>query len=184
MKETTENSQESHSAPAGSDRDTAPDVSTIVREAESIARGEDPATSAGQPAGEPGKDGDGTRAPAPATPAPSDGDRLIAERIVEFSDKAYVHYFGPGSGFGTTERDIAVEDWSKVVQEYLPKALSASPVWRLAGLYAAHIGFLYLKQWEQEAQNPPAIHPNGSAPANHNGSSLATSGEVDPAKHT
>jgi hypothetical protein len=168
---------EKPAAPSGSagsnhDGELPPDVSTIVREAESIARGDDPAaasTDAGAPT--PGTDGDGTRAPSPAIPVVSEADRRMARRIVVLTDKAYVSYFGPGAGFEPVEQDLAVEDWSEIVAHYLPKVLAGSPGWRLAGLYLAHLGFCILgTEW----LNPSPAPPTGSSPA--------TSDGADPAK--
>jgi hypothetical protein len=173
---------ESPSAPAGSKQagELPPDVSRIVQEAESIARGDDPAAAsndAGTP--KPGTDGDGTRAPSPAIPLPSDADRKMARRIVALTDKAFVSYFGAGAGFEPVEQDIAVEDWAEIVAQYLPKVLAGSPGWRLVGLYLAHLGFCVLgTQWmdDQPARPAQGVHVNGSSPA--------TSDGADPARRT
>jgi hypothetical protein len=159
------------SSSAGSNDTFPPDVSTIVREAEAIARGETPSSASSNDAGDPkaGTAGEGTRAPAPAAPLPSDGDRLLAGQIVEFSDKAFIAYFGPGSGFGTFERDIAINDWSHIVAEYMPKVLASSPGWRLIGLYLAHAALIQVKLWNVPTKND---------------SSPATSDGADQGKHT
>lgn len=165
--------RDSTSAGSASSGDVEPDVSRIVQEAESIARGEDPAAAsndAGAP--QPGKDGDGTRAPAPdSPPVISDADRRIARRIVAATDKLFVRYFGPGAGFEEIERDIAIEDWSEISAHYMPKVLQGSPGLRLAVLYVGHVGLLLLgTEWLDDKPNPdPAFHRNGSSPATSDG---------------
>ena len=174
---------ENRSAPGGSNQpgELPPDVSTIVREAESIARGEDPSAAAGNDSGPStaGKDGDGTRAPAPdSPPSVTDADRRIARRIVAATDQAFIKYFGPGAGFEAIEREIAIEDWSEIAAHYMPQVLSGSPGLRLVVLYIGHIGVLFLgAEWMHDA--PTSTQPD---PLHRNGSSPDTSGAADREK--
>lgn len=145
------------------------DLEQVLKEAEQIKAGQNPATVTQRneyadtvPASSAGAQEDAEAAITAAAPSPS--FEAIADLLCLLCDWPFVRAFGASAQLPEPFRSEARKAWGEVLEKYMPAVVAqAGPFGVLCSIYSIHGGGLYL-QWRMTASVSPSSAKE--APAN------------------